>query len=111
MRQRRFHAPLRKFEFYSTSAVYRDARRKLEGRHIAILALESVLAGQVSPKKAEQLRKALNSLRAVYQNQWVELEAAVGREASEETRRRAERDEGTNVRTNSLQGNQLRLAL
>ncbi|MGH9354450.1 MAG: hypothetical protein ACRD2G_20155, partial [Terriglobia bacterium] len=30
MRQRRFHAPLRKFEFYSASAVYRDARRKLE---------------------------------------------------------------------------------
>ncbi|MGH9455898.1 MAG: hypothetical protein ACRD2O_18245, partial [Terriglobia bacterium] len=30
MHQRRFHAPLRKFEFYSTSAIYRDARRKLE---------------------------------------------------------------------------------
>jgi hypothetical protein len=30
MGQRRFHAPLRKFEFYNQSAVYRDARRKLE---------------------------------------------------------------------------------
>ncbi|MGH9398690.1 MAG: hypothetical protein ACRD18_17810, partial [Terriglobia bacterium] len=30
MHQRRFHAPLRKFEFYGTSAIYRDARRKLE---------------------------------------------------------------------------------
>lgn len=30
MRQRRFHTPLRKFEFYSASALYRDARRKLE---------------------------------------------------------------------------------
>lgn len=30
MRQRRFHAPLRKFEFYTNSALYRDARRKLE---------------------------------------------------------------------------------
>jgi hypothetical protein len=30
MRRRRFHAPLRKFEFYSQTAVYRDARRKLE---------------------------------------------------------------------------------
>ncbi len=30
MRERRFHAPLRKFEFYNQSAVYRDARRKLE---------------------------------------------------------------------------------
>ncbi|HEX5481858.1 MAG TPA: hypothetical protein VFZ08_04455, partial [Terriglobia bacterium] len=32
MRRRRFHAPLRKFEFYSQTAVYRDARRKLEVR-------------------------------------------------------------------------------
>jgi hypothetical protein len=30
IRQRRFRAPLRKFEFYSKHAVYRDARRKLE---------------------------------------------------------------------------------
>jgi hypothetical protein len=30
MRQRRFRAPLRRFEFYPASAVYRDARRKLE---------------------------------------------------------------------------------
>lgn len=30
MRQRRFRAPLREFEFHSKSAVYRDARRKLE---------------------------------------------------------------------------------
>ncbi len=30
MRQRRFRAPLRKFDFQSNSAVYRDARRKLE---------------------------------------------------------------------------------
>jgi hypothetical protein len=30
LKRRRFHAPLRKFEFYSTTAVYRDARRKLE---------------------------------------------------------------------------------
>ena len=30
MRQRRFRAPLRKFDFHSKSAVYRDARRKLE---------------------------------------------------------------------------------
>lgn len=30
MRQQRLHAPLRKFEFYSQTAVYRDARRKLE---------------------------------------------------------------------------------
>jgi hypothetical protein len=30
MRERRFRAPLRKFEFYNQSAVYRDARRKLE---------------------------------------------------------------------------------
>jgi len=29
-RRRRFRAPLRKFEFYSKHAVYRDARRKLE---------------------------------------------------------------------------------
>jgi len=29
-RQRRFRAPLRKFEFYSKHAVYRDVRRKLE---------------------------------------------------------------------------------
>ncbi|HEX5481866.1 MAG TPA: hypothetical protein VFZ08_04495, partial [Terriglobia bacterium] len=32
MRRRRFHAPLRKFEFYSQTGVYRDARRKLEVR-------------------------------------------------------------------------------
>jgi hypothetical protein len=30
MRQRRFRAPLRKFDFHSKSAVYRDGRRKLE---------------------------------------------------------------------------------
>jgi hypothetical protein len=30
MRQRRFRAPLRKFDFQRNSAVYRDARRKLE---------------------------------------------------------------------------------
>jgi hypothetical protein len=30
LRRRRFRAPLRKFEFYSNIAVYRDARRKLE---------------------------------------------------------------------------------
>jgi hypothetical protein len=30
MRQRRFRAPLRKFEIHSKSAVYRDGRRKLE---------------------------------------------------------------------------------
>src|SRR6516165_6453159 len=30
MRQRRFRAPLRKFDFYSKTAVYRDGRRKLE---------------------------------------------------------------------------------
>lgn len=30
MHQRCFHAPLRKFEFYDRTAVYRDARRKLE---------------------------------------------------------------------------------
>jgi len=30
IRQRRFRAPLRKFEFYSKHAVYRDTRRKLE---------------------------------------------------------------------------------
>lgn len=30
LRRRRFRAPLRKFEFYSHHAVYRDARRKLE---------------------------------------------------------------------------------
>ncbi|MGH9398438.1 MAG: hypothetical protein ACRD18_16515 [Terriglobia bacterium] len=30
LRRRRFHAPLRKFEFYCNTAVYRDARRKLE---------------------------------------------------------------------------------
>lgn len=30
LRRRRFHAPLRKFEFYSSTAVYRDARRKLD---------------------------------------------------------------------------------
>jgi hypothetical protein len=30
IRERRFRAPLRKFEFYNQSAVYRDARRKLE---------------------------------------------------------------------------------
>jgi hypothetical protein len=29
-RQRRFRAPLRKFEFFADSAIYRDARRKLE---------------------------------------------------------------------------------
>ena len=29
-RQRRFRAPLRKFEFYSKHAIYRDVRRKLE---------------------------------------------------------------------------------
>jgi hypothetical protein len=29
-RQRRFHAPLRKFDFYNDHALYRDARRKLE---------------------------------------------------------------------------------
>lgn len=29
-RQRRFRAPLRKFEFYNDRAIYRDARRKLE---------------------------------------------------------------------------------
>ncbi|HEX5481809.1 MAG TPA: hypothetical protein VFZ08_04200, partial [Terriglobia bacterium] len=32
MRRRRCHAPLRKFEFYSQTAVYRDARWKLEVR-------------------------------------------------------------------------------
>ncbi|HEX5481722.1 MAG TPA: hypothetical protein VFZ08_03755 [Terriglobia bacterium] len=30
LRERRFHAPLRKFDFYPTTALYRDARRKLE---------------------------------------------------------------------------------
>ncbi len=30
MRERSFHAPLRKFKFYNQSAVYRDPRRKLE---------------------------------------------------------------------------------
>jgi hypothetical protein len=30
MRERRFQAPLRKFEFYTQTAVYRDARRRLE---------------------------------------------------------------------------------
>lgn len=30
LQQRRFHAPLRKFDFYPTTALYRDARRKLE---------------------------------------------------------------------------------
>jgi hypothetical protein len=30
LRERRFHAPLRKFEFYTGTALYRDARRKLE---------------------------------------------------------------------------------
>jgi hypothetical protein len=30
IRQRRFRAPLRKFEFYRKHAIYRDARRKLE---------------------------------------------------------------------------------
>jgi len=30
MCERRFHAPLRKFEFYNQSAVYRDTRRRLE---------------------------------------------------------------------------------
>ncbi|HXK03814.1 MAG TPA: hypothetical protein VMS37_15540 [Verrucomicrobiae bacterium] len=30
MRQRRFRAPLRRFEFYAGTALYRDARRKLE---------------------------------------------------------------------------------
>lgn len=30
MRERRFRAPLRKFEFYSGTALYRDIRRKLE---------------------------------------------------------------------------------
>ncbi|HLY62539.1 MAG TPA: hypothetical protein VKV95_17495 [Terriglobia bacterium] len=29
-RQRRFHAPLRKFDFYNDHALYRDARRRLE---------------------------------------------------------------------------------
>ena len=29
-RQRRFHAPLRKFDFYNDHALYRDARRKLK---------------------------------------------------------------------------------
>lgn len=29
-RERRFHAPLRRFEFHSDRAIYRDARRKLE---------------------------------------------------------------------------------
>lgn len=32
VRRRRFHAPLRKFEFYNTTALYHDARRKLELR-------------------------------------------------------------------------------
>jgi hypothetical protein len=30
LKRRRFRAPLRKFEFYSNHAIYRDARRKLE---------------------------------------------------------------------------------
>lgn len=30
LRRRRFHAPLRKFDFYGATAIYRDARRKLE---------------------------------------------------------------------------------
>jgi hypothetical protein len=30
LHERRFHAPLRKFEFYPTTALYRDSRRKLE---------------------------------------------------------------------------------
>lgn len=30
LHERRFHAPLRKFEFYTTTALYRDLRRKLE---------------------------------------------------------------------------------
>jgi hypothetical protein len=30
MYERRFHAPLRKFDFYNQTAVYRDSRRKLE---------------------------------------------------------------------------------
>jgi hypothetical protein len=30
MRERRFRAPLRKFEFYPATAIYRDVRRKLE---------------------------------------------------------------------------------
>ncbi len=30
LRDRRFHAPLRKFQFYPETAIYRDSRRKLE---------------------------------------------------------------------------------
>jgi len=30
LQERRFHAPLRKFDFYDDRAIYRDARRKLE---------------------------------------------------------------------------------
>ena len=72
------------------AALMEGTYKEQAARRIAIQALEAVLSGQVSPKKAERLHKELNSLRAVYRAQWDELEDAVGLEACEEVWRHVE---------------------
>lgn len=76
-------------------------------RRIVIQALEAVLSGQVSPKKAERLHKELNSLWAVYRAQWDELEGAVGLEACEEVSQHVEGGEEARVRISFREAGQV----
>ena len=79
------------------AALMEGTYKEQVARRIAIQALEAVLSGQVSPKKAERLHKELNSLRAVYRAQWDELEGAVGLEACKEVWRHVEEDQKESV--------------
>ena len=93
------------------AALMEGTCKEQAARRIAIQALEAVLSGQVSPKKAERLHKELNSLRAVYRAQWDELEDAVGLEACGEVWRHVEGGVDASVGTGFRETGQLCLPL
>lgn len=67
------------------------AMQEQSGRYKEMRMLEALLAGgRLSGRREERCRKDLAELGAVYAAQWLELDCAVGCDASEEVRRAVE---------------------